>query len=779
MPDAAGGQFASGVVAMQWKEETLGSVFNLDWLKLGNRPVDPYLIWFDFVGRKLVANQAFEHEYGHKLPLLLELHAPFDGRIGSTAEVPTVYHDALGLSGEAARFISARVDPDDLEALFANAKVKRFQLELSRIQATERHAPAVAKLPKQPAAYPEQPQRQEPSRQAQTWLGVIDIGCAFAHPDLCLAEAGAPPSTRVRYLWDQSPSPRAGNRARVSAATTARRGPVATKLGYGAEQGPVELDAAMAQGSDEAAHYAAVGNEKVLEKRAEHGFGVLDLLGGRPSPLVAGPPPLEGEPDAAGALPVVFVELDSFEGRVTNINSLGVHVLDGLRWMIDRVEQHPVRNDAEADPQAKLVVNISYGGLAGPHDGSSILERAIDELIDKRKNLFVVLAAGNSHDPDLPTHARLKVGPSEPGKVLWQVEPDDPTDGFLEVWFPAGVSVDENQVCIRVTAPNGSTSGDIVANQTWMLRAGDAEDAPVAAGAMFRGLAANGEESAMFLLAVQPTAPRSGVAGQAEAGLWKVEVACHGSRPMDVHAWLERDDYVSGNLKRKQQSALIDPGDKSVSLEYNLSSLAHGRHTIVAGGYCLSDGQVSDFTASGPSRGADPRERGNSKKWAGPARNPALPWPRRWPDVLAPSDEARATPGLLVAGATQGVFNRLSGTSAAAPSVARWIANWCAANPGPLDKRALDKAIAALHGIDPVPGAVPGPEVVPGSADEAFRRAPISLDARLAPALPTAEPSGATKSSPARGVAPVSPPTPHHRIGSAASKTIRWSSTRR
>ena len=44
-----------------------------------------------------------------------------------------------------------------------------------------------------------------------------------------------------------------------------------------------------------------------------------------------------------------------------------------------------------------LAVNISYGTFAGPHDGSSLLESALDELLAMgRKNFAIVLAAGNA-----------------------------------------------------------------------------------------------------------------------------------------------------------------------------------------------------------------------------------------------------------------------------------------------------------------------------------------------------------------------------------------------
>jgi hypothetical protein len=104
--------------------------------------------------------------------------------------------------------------------------------------------------------------------------------------------------------------------------------------------------------------------------------------------------------------------------------------------------------------------------------------------------------------------------------------------------------------------------------------------------------------------------------------------------------------------------------------------------------------------------------------------------------VSAPSDESRATPGLLVAGATSGVVNRMSGTSAAAPSVARWIANWCVAVPGTVDIGMLRETIGLLPGPDLVRGPPPGPEVVTGTVDDVCRLSRVRINALLEPTLP-------------------------------------------
>ena len=272
---------------MKWSPAKKTEPFGIDWLAIGDQPVDPYLIWFDVVGLDLVGADNFKCWYGGQLPLLLELHKQFDGLADSKVEVPAIYDKPLGRDGPKARFVSARVAPGRLGALLADKRIKRLQLELSRILHTEREAAVTP---------PSAPPGALPSKEGvvpQTWLGVIDMGCAFAHQN-CRSESPGNPgavATRVRYLWDQNPT-------RIALQNNWR---VTTGLGYGAELGPAEFDLAMADFQSEEVSYAKVGSESVLDMRAQHGFGVLDLAAGRPSPLVVGPPPLEGDPDAAAA----------------------------------------------------------------------------------------------------------------------------------------------------------------------------------------------------------------------------------------------------------------------------------------------------------------------------------------------------------------------------------------------------------------------------------------------------------------------------------------------
>lgn len=627
--------------------------------------LDPYLIWLDMVGNDTIGKDRFAAEYGGALSVLVELKRPFVQPLAGIA-IPKVYQTPLG-RGEAARFVSARVAPDKLRQLLLSGDVERVQLELAKVPGTDAADGDVAAVP---------PVRD--NFRPETWIGVIDVGCAFAHGQYRITPAsGDHDTSRVRYLWDQGLADRPTPWRQVHG------------LGYGVELGPHEIDAAMCGLPDERGCYESAAMPELVDGRVQHGYGVMDLAAGGSSPLVTGPPPL-GTP-AACMQPIVFVQLESIERRDTSISSLGVAVLDGLRWMIDRVERHhyPAPSDPGRDPATRLVVNISYGGLAGPHDGTSVLEAAIDELVEQRDNLVVVLSAGNSYDEELKVHGELDVSHDHPGELHWEIQQDDRTDSFLEIWFDGDADapvLDEIEIVVR--PPSGPPQA-IKVDSSRVLP-GDGSGRPIA-GAFFRRHVANGDNSAMCLVAIGPTV---GDGNCAPAGTWTVTIVNHSNTVVHLHAWIERDDYVAGNLNRRQQSWLADPGNGTVTSTYGLSSMAHGKHTVVVGGYCLSDGMAAVDTASGPSRGNDARD---------------------GPDLSAPSDENRALRGVLVAGSTTGVVNRLSGTSAAAPSVTRLLADRCLVQTGDVS-------------IEQVRQWLKGNDWTPAPENDQRRTGPVSLD---------------------------------------------------
>ena len=116
-----------------------------------------------------------------------------------------------------------------------------------------------------------------------------------------------------------------------------------------------------------------------------------------------------------------------------------MQVLDGARYIVARSGLAPaaagqavalVQGEA---PSATLC--LSLGGTAGPHDGSSMVEQALDELALLR-GVDVVVAAGNlparrSADPARWLHAQRSVKRGTAGRFLVHVSAANARHAFV------------------------------------------------------------------------------------------------------------------------------------------------------------------------------------------------------------------------------------------------------------------------------------------------------------------------------------------------------------
>ncbi len=106
------------------------------------------------------------------------------------------------------------------------------------------------------------------------------------------------------------------------------------------------------------------------------------------------------------------------------------------------------------------VVNCSFGGHAGAHDGSSLIERTIDELSGPGR--IVVVSAGNEGTDPIHAHGIVRGDGTTPGR--WEAKfslnprtfqgesgPVELGILFLQVWHQR-----EDQVKIRLRSPGGN-----------------------------------------------------------------------------------------------------------------------------------------------------------------------------------------------------------------------------------------------------------------------------------------------------------------------------------
>ena len=494
---------------------------------------------------------------------------------------------------------------------------------------------------------------------AAVLTAVLDDGIAFAHQRFRL-----PAGTRVEYFLNQD-------------------GP-----GLGTELTAADIRKAMNDAKangivDELAVYRSKGGldftkdvRKAVAQRRSHGTHVLDLAAGE-------------EPGAAGTKrPIVAVQMparaieDSTGVRLLPFKILGlVYALEkGIQLATDHGGRVPV------------VVNLSFGGQAESHTGQYELEWWVDFLSKVTETsmtpVYVVIAAGNSRQGR--SHAQFELEPDARQTLHWRLQPDDRTPSLLQVW-PRNVNAN---LRIDVQSPDGKAV-TVVTGQPW--------DQFIPGGTFYFG--AYSAPGPRFDIRVEPTAPTiplDNSQATVASGVWTVTVTNIGGTTTEVDAYIQRDNTPRGYRSRGRQSYFDDdqytvhhsgrpcdfdadaPLVSVVKRRGTLSDSATGERSIVVGAYRRSDNMPARYTAQGPVA-------------AGAKRN------ARSPNFLAPSDDSIACAGVLAAGTGSGSRVPMRGTSAAAPQVARWIADQLALGKDPM---------ASLPALLP-----PNPKVPPNERD--------------------------------------------------------------
>ncbi|HEV7915761.1 MAG TPA: S8 family serine peptidase, partial [Albitalea sp.] len=581
---------------MAWSNLTLDE---LDWLNgrgiddsqpglHSSQALDPYLLWACATQFRGFANQP---EFARASPgeTLVSILAKVtvDGDVQQLSKrcawltIPKVYTKPVpGSDSPVSRFFTARVALHDLWRLRHCGDIESWELGLPVISldgtppvgtaVTGGHAAAP-----QAAAVERSLEPVEKVGQANGVIAVIDDGCAFMNRAFRNA-AGT--QTRVRRLWDQ------GQPAKASHHDWHQP----TQFGYGRALAGEKIDPSVVAREDELAVYRTLGYLRSDDSDATssilartHGTHVLDVAAGVDDPL-------NGRRDTASGADIVFVHLPRLTAIDSSGGSLAVHVLDAIRYILDA-----------SAPDAGIVVNLSYGTLAGPHDGSTLLEQAMDDLLEKRKNNFaIVIGAGN--DRQLPAHIGGRLTVETPAVLMWNVPATDTTDSFLEIWYDLPK---DGGVTVQATPPRQQHASEPVA--LGVRRRLDLADGPCIAAILHEPRVANGG-GPMVLIAQAATQAADGDAddgSHATPGVWTITLRTTSGQPVPFHAWIERDAAPSRSPEARQSTF----DDVVVDGNYTLNSLATGEHTIVVGGCRLSDGEEASYSSRGPVRGGKDR----------------------------------------------------------------------------------------------------------------------------------------------------------------------------
>ncbi|MGL4238297.1 S8 family serine peptidase [Tabrizicola sp.] len=440
----------------------------------------------------------------------------------------------------------------------------------------------------------------------------------------------------------------------------------------------VDINKHLKDGLEEADVYRQVNSELhrlmdgvLTNQRTAHGTHVLDLAAGA-APWAA----KDKVPDPMLAVPLLAVQLPPASIRETAGRRMEAYLVQGLRWIL--AEALRLSNKTDVPP---LVINISLGSLAGPGDKTAFLADWFEYELDrhtrmtKGEELRLVIAYGNARQSRLAARDELRI--SHPITLQWRVLPDDHTSSLLELRVDDTRDVDTpvaDGIKLVLTPPVGSGLPKLSVDwpqpgEGWQLAG------PLAAVTSVKERGGQ----ALLHLALGPTVTE-GRLPSCPAGAWQVEVHTTKNEPVRLTARLQRDDTPPGYKTLGRQSWLDHPqgwewdaatrsdtAPRPVADAPGCPVTREGSYVAYAG---ATDPRILFVGAARPDTTAEGKVRPMPYSSEG-VRHLARPGESAGPTLVALGDDGTALPGRLGAGVLSGSVVRMSGTSMAAPAVAR------------------------------------------------------------------------------------------------------------
>ncbi len=574
---------------------------------------------------------------GRSVSLLIELTAGDITQAISLFEALCTQHGAQSVQAHtlaSSRFLTATGSLAWLQVLQAQPWVSR--LALANQLRPARPEPAKSKPTRAVAEAP-------PPSEGAVLLGVIDHGCPFANQQVLRADG----VTRVLCIWDQDTA------CEFKPALSF----VPTQFGYGAQVNRQQLNALMVHriaADDELQAYQTLGYD-ALQHPLTHGAHTLSLFAGaRLSRSVlektyAIAPELNRHAVAeqpSHASDIVFVQLPRRALLSPSATGMSRCILDGVRFILSQASKATQR----------VVICIPYGSLLGPHDGSSLIEHALDDIVEqaRTKGLDVKLVFSSGNSADKPVYARTaETVSNQPAKtavesrLFWAVPPHLQANTSLDMWCKHPLK----EVEIKIIEPGGSSqSVKLSSNAPNCALALTHQGKQVGVLAMVND-AANSQLN--VLLQVVPHL--TGSSAHILSGRWRIEWHSDSTAPLDAHFYLGWGGRNNGFGQSIFPTRLISGStDLIIPQQGSILGTACGRETYVVGA-CSNAPEYKRTTYSGSGK-----PRGGSKAHV---------------NCLSVSEESPSLPGLACAGVRSSFNARVNGTSVAAPLAARMLAD--------------------------------------------------------------------------------------------------------
>ena len=284
------------------------------------------------------------------------------------------------------------------------------------------------------------------------------------------------------------------------------------------------------------------------------------------------------------------------------------NTLDAVNYIFDRA----------AGLNRPVVINQSQGDNVGPHDGTSLLERGIDNLLGPQGRAMVK-SAGNEGARNRHASGTVTTGGTE--NVRFNAPLNNPWPDVIDIWYDG-----PDRFAITFTSPDGNTSAVVNPGDTTILTL--ANNNRVFVDSTLNN--PNNNDNRIFVRIDRGTAP------SIQAGNWSLNLSGLNVTNGRFDAWIDRNiQPVPVFISH------IDP-------EVTISIPGTSREVITAGSYVTDAagiGSLSSFSSRGPTRDG-----------------------RTAPTISAPGEWITSARASTSNGS--GNYRALAGTSMAAPHVA-------------------------------------------------------------------------------------------------------------
>lgn len=582
--------------------------------------------------------------------------------------------------------------------------------------------PDIPRQPSSPAWKPDSKLRERIGKEKEiTVLAVIDDGLPFAHRNF-RDKSGR--RSRVEFCWLQSVTADRRQKSVLFGREYSREQIEDLIAQHGDDEDKLYRKAGATLDTEDLGHF--------IDRHATHGAHVMDLAAGyapERARQAYDQNPQEEEPREE--IRIIAVQLPNTIAWDTSGFGKDMYMLSAFHYIFDRAdiiaEGYKVKN-------LRLVINFSYGFSGGRHDGETELEAAINELVCKRRtraarnndDLFgpsptaLVLPAGNTFLSRLHGLITRDDFVNNAATLHWRVQPNDRTPSYLELWFWHGFN--PNGYRIELQDPWGKlqSSFNIVVNPTTrpgadpnkfdIIKNSAQQQVGQISVDLHRADAASGPGTTgryRVLIVLAPTEPEDPTLPRADAGKWTIVIRRGVAALIEdpIHCWIQRSADPEGLRSGSRQSYFDDDayediaftpegdfseqdgkpprGDRKTFVRHfgSLNGLATGRTALVVGGYRLVGGLGTSPARVRPALYSSAGVLPDPETTEAPELTPCSAerpdhrtWPKKQVNASSMSDRSRVLPGTIAAGVRSGSLSFVQGTSAAAPFVARRLA---------------------------------------------------------------------------------------------------------